>query len=205
MVEKIVHLNALDLDVPVPENIFYFDEGFKQDVLEYRKELYKKYGCIKYLKKIEKDNEILINGLHSYLKEYNGSRFFHIYYLNKLNDQQNFLIRSHEETHFLHAIKKLPLLSEKISREVGVLLDFEEIRNKYDDRDTRLEVVAELGGIFGVHRRYSFQEAIETSKKIENVYIGIARELYIEAYSTSLKNARKSSRKGLSKILNLFE
>lgn len=203
MVEKIIHLNALDLDVSVPGNVSFYDDGFVDNLDEHMNILNFRYSGQflsdpKYLAPEGAAGNLMMLG-NSRLNLYR----FHIFYLN--SSSHPISTRGHEETHFLHAVKKLSVLSERILHRQGVEMDFEYVKKEVPDRADRCEVIAEIGGIFCQYQRNGWQSILDFQKSDlpRSAHFEWAMDFYSLAIDESLKKSKKSEGL-LSKLTNLF-
>lgn len=191
MVEKIVRLNALDLVVSVPQNICFYDDGFVKDLDEHMNILNFRYtgrflSDPKYLApKGAAGNLMMLGNKRNF---YN----FHIFYLN--SSFPPIATRGHEETHFLHAVKRLPVLSERILHRQGVEMNFEYVKNEVQDRDDRCEIIAEIGAIFCQYQREGWQSILDFQKSNlpRSGHFEWAMDFYSQAIEDSLKKSKKS-------------
>lgn len=214
MVEKIVHLNALDLDVSVPKNINFQDLGITNCLPSTYREICRKHN----VESIREEEEDLLHcrGAHFFLKHeeiipeegflISKNIFYSYIFYRELSSQTASLItRSHEETHFLDAHDNLHILSSEIRERVGVNIDFEKLKEEQQGKRKRREVIAEIGARFAIHQRYGFDFLKQEKGFVSNKYAVDAWRIYYQSYQDSLNLSRMSCGKGLSRILNLLE
>lgn len=204
--EKTVHLNALDLDVSVPENVYFYDDGFVESLggHEY-------YVNWKYAGKLPPIKSIIDSEQHVghilYLKDFRDGRHFYIAYLHSSSSPIN--TRGHEETHFLQETNRLSFLSRRIMQRQGVEIDLEEIQSRIVDKHQRLETTADIGGIFCKYQRDGWQSVLnfQRSNLPRSQYFEEAYTIYSSAIEDSLKKSKNSKKsEGLiEKLTGLFK
>jgi hypothetical protein len=180
MKEKPLHLSALNLDLSIPECVYFYDDGFVEDIGAHLEFLDYYYGR-KGIPHSKLDSKTV--GLTSLYASKNQDLFkFHIFYL----DGSGIYTRAHEETHFLHAVKRLPALSEAIKIRRGFDLNFEEVKDSIEETYARRETIAEIGAIFAVH-----QEAGIEGLSLYNRGLMPCCIHFHEAYSIYLRAMRR--------------
>jgi hypothetical protein len=198
MNEKIVHLNALDLDVSIPKTINFYDDGFVDDLGAHQYYVAWKYSY--HFPSIDSfSSDSSTAGHILYTPDF---RNFHIVYLK--NSFCPIKTRGHEETHFLHAIKRLPVLSQRILQRQGVEIDFNEVKESIQNVKVRREVIAEMGAIFCYypHVGWGSVEKFVDSKSPRSLYFSEAYNRYCIAINQSEKIGRKGSL--LTKLIKNF-
>jgi hypothetical protein len=198
MTEKTIHLNALDLDVSVDNSIKFYDDGFVKDL-----GAHEYFINWKYKNTFPQVSELAIDpfdaGHMLFIKEL---KIFHIAYLN--SSSCPIRTRGHEETHFLHAVKRLNVLSERIRQRQGIEIDFNKIIRKVSDVKSRREVIAEIGGIFCQYQRNGWEDVSRVLElyPARSYYFDQAYEIYCAALEESLKQSKRS--RGLLDKLKQF-
>ena len=203
MAEKIVHLNALDLDVFVPEEISFHDDGFVDDLGAHEYFINWRYRGnfppIESFSTSENNKGHILYSAHF--------KCFHIAYLNSSSHPLH--TRVHEETHFLHAVKRLPILSQRIMQRQGVEIDFDKIKGEIEDPEERRETFAEIGGVFAQYQRIGWQGVCDfyASRLPRSEFFDDAFKIYSRAIEESLKKSKDSTKsRGLvSKLASLFK
>src|SRR3989344_998861 len=106
------------LDIRIKsKNHLLIDYGFVKDALKFHNKIIKTLHCDYNCKKIKKDKKIRTRGGHDlilYTLPDNELNVHMIYYIKTAQKDLNIFIRAHEETHSLHAMKKLSLLEKKL-------------------------------------------------------------------------------------------
>jgi len=139
-----VKLEQLGIDLDVPDDLFYHDDGPVESIHLHSNRLRFNYGkSIVY----EYGEEPL--GIIKFF--YNPpNTHAHVYYKTDLGHFPTISVRAHEETHFLHLIDekidKFNLLTEKIEEFEGFQIDPSWL--KREDR----EFVAYIGSIFALRK-----------------------------------------------------
>jgi hypothetical protein len=198
MKEKPVYLRALDLEVNIPENVYFWDDGFVKDIQGQTAFINWKYtgklglpenSSTKYFSaEITPDTAGLILAFH---KKKISEYYFHIFYL----ENSSIRTRGHEETHFLHAIKRLKNLEDAMKFRTGVEIDFNYLKNSMPNGEKKYELIAELGSIFALSQREGWESVINfaESKNPRSVYFSEAYEIFSRARKSTLRNSRKNS------------
>lgn len=186
MIEKIVHLNALDLDVSVPWNVSLYDDGVVGDIREHLNELF-----FSYFGKFESIPENFVPagvaGGCTCFPINNKLYNFHTFYLDTAAN--TYQTRGHEETHFLQKINRLPLLFTQIFSEQGIGINLERISKEIFIAHDFEEIISEIGGIFAQSQRDSWQSVYEFYKSDlpRSNYFDWALAVYCEANERSMK------------------
>ena len=189
--QKGVHLKAMDLDVNISERISYFDDGFV-DIIEAHVNFlgYKYTGDLSFFTNTDfppvggkrKGGMLLI-------PQSEGRYSAHIFYTHNSNPVLENFARAHEETHFLHAVKRLSLLEEVARKTVGVEIPFDNFM-KISDKFERKETIANLGGFFSVHKNYG----IEKVKDLPSYFEGYeTRSIYLGLMNKTLERVKNGN------------
>ncbi|MBP7708099.1 hypothetical protein KA107_00300 [Candidatus Pacearchaeota archaeon] len=184
-----VHLAALDLEVPVSTNVSYSDDGYQTDLNEYCNNFAIRQGAMS-MSKLPSSAQGCCDVAFTADRRRAWVRLF---YLKQASPELDTHVRAHEETHFLHAIGKLDYLSQVMNQRVGLSLDFKKVQEYYAGDallEKRREIIAELGGIFGVHQLYGFDSARNIGLMMRNRYIGTAWQIYESTLRRSREKAR---------------
>lgn len=187
MVDKTVHLNALDLDVSISEDLNFSDDGFVKSIEEHLGFLDWKYG--QKMNLTRKEVRGRVGTCHR--RVYGGKDFFHLFYLDSGRPIQNLEVRAHEETHFLHLVERLDFLSEQMKKRQNVEIDFEEIASAIPIIDSRLEIIADLGGIYAMHCSFGFEKmrdyciSLSSDKDLISAF-----DIYYLAIENSLRRSK---------------
>ncbi|MBT7706211.1 hypothetical protein HN747_02075 [archaeon] len=119
---KKIHLNALDVDLSVPDSVHYRDDGFVDNIHAHHNFLkWKHTGNINDLFNPAGDDPGQ-KGAMGYVP-YGQEHHFMVCYLHNSNPYTEILVRGHEETHFAHAIKCLDQLSNYMKFRLGIEID----------------------------------------------------------------------------------
>jgi len=104
---KNVRLNALNMDVSVANNVFYFDEGYVQDLKPKLDFLKWKHGIGEY--------PVPNNAFgHMVCADSGQGSFFYVFYLKSQDGWTDIRVRAHEETHALDKMAGLQQLNGRI-------------------------------------------------------------------------------------------
>ena len=165
MPEKRIRLSALDLKVPVAENVFFHDDGFVQDLNIHFAMKAASFSVTQ--REIEElfENRTILGRMRAFQYRYE-KHFFIAYYKNK-NEIQQLQTRGHEETHVLQATGNLGFLQEAMKKRAGLEVDFDRLHGRIKDWYEFNEVSADIGGLFAVHQEFG-------SERVINYYQGIA-------------------------------
>jgi hypothetical protein len=182
MGEKIIHLKTLDVKVDVPDMIHYQDDGAVKDVQAHAFFLIWKYGRSAKMEPLLKKDEIY-SGRLFYTQNKDGI-FFHSFYLNNQGLLDELTTRAHEETHFIHAVKRLPNLSFEIKKRTGANVDFTKISSEFDDRAAYREVVANIGSVFTLHEKFGLGccKNYAINSELKDEYFIPALSIYLESF-----------------------
>ena len=165
MPEKRIRLSALDLKVPVAENVFFHDDGFVQDLNIHFAMKAASYSVTQ--KEIEElfENRTILGRMRAF--RYRHETHLYIAYHQHKNEIQRLQTRGHEETHVLQATGNLDILQEAMRKRAKLQIDFDKLHDKIKDWFEFNEVSADIGGLFAVHQEFG-------SERVIGYYQGIA-------------------------------
>lgn len=185
MAEKIIHLKALDFDLPIPECVNFHDDGIVSDLQDHMGFLNWRYtGRLLESEFVIQEGTV---GINAGFSSPSGERYdLHIFYLNAPYLDE---VRGHEETHFVHSIKRLSNLSKVIKLREGIEIDFDKIRSQIPNRINRIETIAEIGGIFAFSQKNGWDSVCKfrNYSTLRSAYFNDAFNIYASAKIESLK------------------
>ena len=187
MIEKTkqIHLSALNLDLNIPECISYQDLGFVDNVKAYANFL--KWKRTKDMRSLfERENEGIKHiGNIRMIEKRNNQYEFSIFYTHNDNPAKELLTRAHEETHFVHAVKCLDSLTDAAKLSTGINIDFKYVKEKIQSTEDRMEIIADIGGLYAIHRMYG-SETVMNYLDNNCIYTERAKQFYIKFLKNSI-------------------
>lgn len=152
---KILRLPAIRIDLPVPKNLEFFDEGFSTEYEFFNKIWNKRYGRDLYMLEISRMGigygQSASGEFFAYSSNPEDKKFdrIHIYLSEEIKD--NFplrtFVRGHEETHILQptVLDGYNFLNSKLS-EIGIRrrIETQPSENLYDQ-------MSDVGGLIAMH------------------------------------------------------
>jgi hypothetical protein len=176
---KKIRLDALMMDIKVPDSVSYVDDGVVDSIGAHENFLnWKRTGDPECLFDKTKLNDVAGT---TYFQKGSGEYRFRIFYLDDSDPNSVICTRGHEETHFVHAVKRLDNLENEMRTSVGVDINFKNLLKKIDSKNARREIVAEIGGLFAVHRRYGSEAVKKYSMKYMSEFSHRSNPIYLKA------------------------
>jgi hypothetical protein len=157
--EAVAKLDALGIELLLPDNALFFDLGYVPSIVAQRKQLHIQYKNLKALADPRNYDEELHKGTfgeHYFVWDgpelHLGHRHDYVYTKRRDFGPLDLYSRAHEHTHVLEHYGGLALLSERLFREQNVRINFSMFRwITEDQRKFNEEVIAELGAIYALH------------------------------------------------------
>lgn len=192
MKEKQIRLSALDLEVSIPESINFYDDGFVDNIREHADFL-----RFKYTGTVNADESKPISdrvfGLTQVFGSSDSSHYaVHIFYLRDISPLH---ARGHEETHFLHLVKRLPYLSEAMKIRQGIEIDLDSLKTEITEVHKKRELIADLGGIFALSQRNGWDGVrnFQLHSQFRSEHFDEAFFIYFNAREKSLQESKKQA------------
>jgi len=144
----VANLEILDLDVPLGWFHVYHDDGFIDSIVDHvYNGLMMEYGGII----VPFPSPLQLGGYVCLSKRF--KRHHHIFYIDSQDETVNIGVRAHEEMEFVIERRKEHLLADKILKEQGITIDFEDIYDR--------QVKAFIGTMYALtSRRISLDDYI---------------------------------------------
>ena len=181
MPDRIIHLNALNLDLPVNDNVFFHDDGFVQDLNMHFAMTAARYGASR--KEIEEllENTEILGRMRAFRNQ--GELHIYIGYYVDRSEIQQLQTRGHEETHVLYTLGALSALKDAMKEKFSLDINFEKVYHLTQDHYKLSEVSADIGGLFAVHQTFGRRKMIDYYKPLaaEYEYLDLAFDIYLEA------------------------